>query len=42
MSRGVIISKQGNILGNMNCLRVTVAPRALLWRFIEALKEATK
>ena len=42
MSQGVIISKQGNILGNMNCLRVTVAPRALLWRFKEALKEATK
>lgn len=41
MSRGIIVSKQGNILGN-DCLRVTIAPRALQIRFIEALKEAIK
>jgi histidinol-phosphate aminotransferase len=41
MSRGVIISRQGNILGN-DCLRVTVAPRALQTKFLEALEEAIK
>ena len=41
MKQGVIVSRQGNILGE-DCLRVTVAPRALQTRFITALEEATK
>jgi len=30
------------VLGRENCLRVTVAPRPMMDRFIEALKEATQ
>ena len=41
MKQGVIISSQGNILGE-DCLRVTISPRALQTRFITALEEATK
>ena len=41
MKNRVIVSRQGNILSE-DCLRVTVAPRALQTRFIEALEEATK
>ncbi len=39
MNRGIILSKQGKILRKENCLRVTVAPRPLMDRFIDALKE---
>jgi histidinol-phosphate aminotransferase len=40
--RGVLVRVLGKILDKENCLRVTVAPKPLMDRFIEALKEAGK
>ncbi|MBD3171475.1 aminotransferase class I/II-fold pyridoxal phosphate-dependent enzyme [Candidatus Bathyarchaeota archaeon] len=40
-SRGVLIRIIGKVLSLENCLRVTVAPRPNLERFLETLKEAT-
>ncbi len=40
--RGILVRGFGKILGRENCMRVTVAPRPLMERFIEALKEAVK
>ena len=42
LSRGIILSKQGKVLDKENCLRVTIAPKPMLERLLEALKEATK
>ncbi len=42
LSHGIIVRKIGAVLGNDNCLRVTVAPRPLLQRFLDALKEANQ
>ncbi len=40
--RGVLVRAFGDVLGKENCLRVTVAPKPMMDRFIEALKEAAK
>ena len=40
LRQGVIIRRFGEVLGHENCLRVTVAPRRELTRFLKALKEA--
>jgi len=40
-NRGVLIRILGKVLSLENCLRVTVAPRPVLERFLETLKEAT-
>ncbi len=40
-NRGVLIRVLGKVLSLENCLRVTVAPRPVLERFLETLKEAT-
>lgn len=40
--QGVLIRAFGQVLGRENCLRVTVAPRPMMDKFIEALKEATQ
>lgn len=41
-SKGVLIRKIGTVLGGENYLRVSVAPRPMLMRFIEALEEALR
>ena len=40
--RGILIRAFGKVLDKDNCLRVTVAPRPMMDRFIEALREITK
>jgi histidinol-phosphate aminotransferase len=40
LERGVIIRKIGAVPGHPDCLRVTVAPREMTTRFLEALREA--
>ena len=40
--RGILIRAFGKVLDKENCLRVTVAPKPMMDRFIEALKEAIK
>ncbi len=40
--RGILIRAFGDVLDKKNCLRVTVAPKPMMDRFIEALKEAVK
>jgi histidinol-phosphate aminotransferase len=42
LSNGILVRKIGNVLGRENCLRVTVAPRPMLERFLRALEEAIK
>lgn len=37
---GIFVRKIGNVLGRENCLRVTVAPRPMLERFLTALEGA--
>jgi len=39
---GILIRVFGKVLGKENCLRVTVTPRPMMDRFIEALREVTK
>lgn len=39
LSRGIIVSRFGSVLGMDNCLRVTVAPINKLEKFIDVLKE---
>jgi histidinol-phosphate/aromatic aminotransferase/cobyric acid decarboxylase-like protein len=39
MKKGIILNKQRKLLGYENCLRVIVAPRPLMDRFLDALKE---
>jgi histidinol-phosphate aminotransferase len=41
LRKGIIVRKIGSILDKENCLRVTVAPRPILEKFIEKLKEIT-
>lgn len=40
--RGILVRAFGDVLDKENCLRVTVAPKPLMKRFIQALKEAAK
>ena len=40
LSKGIIVRKIGSILGRENCLRVTVAPKPMLKRFLSALEKA--
>jgi histidinol-phosphate aminotransferase len=40
--RGMLVRAFGDVLDKKNCLRVTVAPKPMMKRFIEALKEAAK
>ncbi|MHA2067239.1 MAG: histidinol-phosphate transaminase [Candidatus Thorarchaeota archaeon] len=42
LTKGVLVRKIGRVPGYTNCLRVTVAPRSMLKRFLTTLKEATK
>jgi len=42
ISNGIIVSKQIEIVGKESFLRVTVAPKPMLKRFLNALKEAIK
>ena len=39
LSRGIIISRFGRVLGMDNCLRVTVAPITTLEKFLDVLRE---
>jgi histidinol-phosphate aminotransferase len=39
LSRGVMVRRFGKLLNEENCLRVTVAPRKMMDRFLEALRE---
>lgn len=40
--QGILIRSFGKVLDKENCLRVTVAPKPMMDRFIEALKEVTQ
>ena len=40
--RGILVRVFGDVLDKENCLRVTVAPKPMMKRFIQALKEAAK
>jgi len=40
LEKGIIIRKIGAVPGHTDCLRVTVAPREMTARFLEALREA--
>jgi histidinol-phosphate aminotransferase len=42
LTKGVLVRKIGRVPGYTNCLRVTVAPRSMLKRFLTTLKEAAK
>jgi histidinol-phosphate aminotransferase len=40
--RGILVRTLGDVLDKENCLRVTMAPKPMMERFIEALKETVK